>query len=148
MRARQLMTSTPAVVTADDSIQKAAEMMRTVDVGMLPVVDDMQHRRLIGVITDRDIVVRCVADRGAGPCQVRHHMTMTPLVFVDDDATAEEIGAQMEQFQVRRIPVVGADMRVIGIVTQADLARLIGPHNPQFIEEVVERISTPGALTH
>lgn len=148
MRARDLMTSTPTVITADDSIPRSAEVMRNLDVGMLPVVDDLTHRRLIGVITDRDIVVRCLADKGKEECQVRDHMSTSPLVFVGASASLDEITLQMERYQVRRIPVVDADLRVIGIVTQADLARRVGPQHPEIVEEVIERISTPGALVH
>ncbi|HUX34661.1 MAG TPA: CBS domain-containing protein [Gemmatimonadaceae bacterium] len=148
MRARDLMTSTPTVITPDDSIPRSAEVMRNLDVGMLPVVDDLTHRRLIGVITDRDIVVRCLADRGKEECQVRDHMSTSPLVFVGASASLEEITLLMERYQVRRVPVVDADLRVIGIVTQADLARRVGRQHPEIIEEVIERISTPGALVH
>lgn len=148
MRARDLMTSTPTVITADDSIPRSAEVMRNLDVGMLPVVDDLTHRRLIGVITDRDIVVRCLADKGKQECQVRDHMSTSPLVFVGESASLDEITLLMERYQVRRIPVVDADLRVTGIVTQADLARRVGRQHPEIIEEVIERISTPGALVH
>lgn len=148
MRARDLMTSMPTVITADDSIPRSAEVMRNLDVGMLPVVDDLSHQRLIGVITDRDIVVRCLADKGKEECQVRDHMSTSPLVFVGASASLDEITLQMERYKVRRIPVVDADMRVIGLVTQADLARRIGPQHPEIIEEIIERISTPGALVH
>ncbi len=148
MRARDLMTTNPAVVTADDPITKAAEVMRNLDVGMLPVVDDLHTRRLIGILTDRDIVVRCLAERSIVECQVRNHMTSHPLVYVTEDATLEQVVEKMERYQVRRLPVVASDRRVIGVVTQADLARRVGPDNPELIEEVLERISTPGALTH
>ena len=148
MRAQDLMTSNPTVITPDDSITRTAEVMRTLDVGMLPVVDDLRTRRLVGVITDRDIVVRCLADHGTARCQVRDHMTTSPLVFVNEDTPLTTITEQMEEFQVRRLPVVTGDRRVVGVVTQADLARLVGPRDPRLIEEIVERISTPGALVH
>ncbi len=148
MRARDLMTPTPTVITADDSIPKAAEVMRNLDVGMLPVVDDLTSRRLIGVITDRDIVVRCLADRSLTECQVRRHMTGDPLVSVRETTGLSDIVAAMERYQVRRLPVVDADERVVGIVTQADLARRVGRENPAMVEELIERISSPGALVH
>ncbi len=146
MRARDLMTPMPTVITADDSIPKTAEVMRNLDVGMLPVVDDLNHRHLIGVITDRDIVVRCLADQGMVECHVRNHMTTEPLVYVRETAELVDIVAKMERYQVRRLPVVDADLRVVGIVTQADLARHVGPQDPALIEEVIERISSPGVL--
>ena len=148
MQARDLMTSNPTVTTPDDSIPRAAELMRTLDVGMLPVVDDLRTRRLVGVITDRDIVVRCLADHGTAQCQVRDHMSSHPLVVVHEDTPLADIGRQMEEFQVRRLPVVKPDLRVVGIVTQADLAVRIGANDPALIEEIIQRISTPGALVH
>ena len=147
MNARALMTPEPTVVAADESIARAARLMRTMDVGMLPVVDDPSHRRLVGVLTDRDIVVRCLAEGHLVDCRVRDHMTGEPLVTVGPDTELRDIANRMERYQVRRLPVVGAARRVVGIVTQADLARRVGPRNPELVEEVLERISTPGALT-
>ncbi|MDE3053544.1 MAG: CBS domain-containing protein [Gemmatimonadota bacterium] len=148
MKAQDLMTPTPTVITADESIPKTAEVMRNLDVGMLPVVDDLTSRKLIGVITDRDIVVRCLAEQSLIECQVRSHMSASPLVYVNERAPLEEIVEKMERFQVRRLPVVDARMRVVGIVTQADLAMRVGRQNPALVEEVLQRISTPGALVH
>lgn len=148
MRARDLMTPNPTVVTAEDSIPKAAQLMRNLGVGMLPVVDDLTSRRLIGVMTDRDIVVRCIADHGRSHCRVRDHMSGTPLVYVNEDAAVEEIGRQMEQFRVRRMPVVAPDLRVLGVITQTDLVRRVGHDDPALVQEIIERVATPGALTH
>ena len=148
MNAKTLMTSNPTVITPDESIPRAAELMRNLDVGMLPVVDDLQTRRLVGVITDRDIVVRCLADHGTSQCHVRDHMSSQPLVFVHEDSPLDDIGRKMEEYQVRRLPVVTPGLRVVGIITQADLARRVGPDDPRLIEEIIERISTPGALVH
>jgi CBS-domain-containing membrane protein len=147
MNARALMTPEPTVVAADESISRAARLMRTMDVGMLPVVDDSTQRRLVGVLTDRDIVVRCLAEGHLVDCRVRDHMTGEPMVTIGPDTALRDIANLMERYQVRRLPVVGAARRVVGIVTQADLARRVGPENPQLVEEVLERISTPGALT-
>ncbi len=148
MKAKDLMTPAPTVITADESIPKTAEVMRNLDVGMLPVVDDLTTRQLIGVITDRDIVVRCLAEQSLIECQVRNHMSTRPLVYVNESTPLGEIVEKMERFQVRRLPVVDAKMAVVGIVTQADLAMLVGRQKPALVEEVVEKISTPGALVH
>lgn len=148
MKAEDLMTPTPTVITADESISKTAGVMRNLDVGMLPVVDDLTSRKLIGVITDRDIVVRCLAEQGLTECLVRSHMSTSPLVYVHESTPLEEIAGKMERFQVRRLPVVDARMRVVGIVTQADLATHVGTQNPVLVQEVLEKISTPGALIH
>ncbi len=146
MNAQSLMTQQPTVVFAGDSVSHAARLMRRLDVGMLPVVDDATHRRLVGVLTDRDIVIRCLAEGHLTDCIVRDHMTSAPIATVAPGATVREIADRMEQSQVRRLPVVDAAGQVVGVVTQADLARRVGPENPWLVEEVLERISTPGAL--
>lgn len=146
MNAQSLMTRNPTVVLAGDSLSHAATLMRTLDVGMLPVVDDATHRRLVGVLTDRDIVIRCLAEGHLADCIVRDHMTTAPIATVTPGATIREIADKMELSQVRRLPVVSDAGEVIGMVTQADLARRVGPENPWLVEEVLERVSTPGAL--
>jgi CBS domain-containing protein len=147
MNALTLMTPDPTVVAKDETISRAARLMKTLDVGMLPVVDDAEHRRLVGVLTDRDIVVRCLAEGHRIDCRIRDHMTADPLVTVHIDTELREIADRMERYQVRRLPVVNKQMKVLGIVTQADLARQAGPGHPELIEEVLEKISTPGQLT-
>jgi CBS domain-containing protein len=143
MYARNLMTPEPSVISVNDTITSAARLMRTLRVGMLPVVDDTHHRHLLGVLTDRDIVVRCVAEGHRLDCRVEDHMTREGLLTVLADSDLRLIADRMEQHQVRRLPVVDARQRVIGIVTQADLARRVGPEDPELVEEVLERISNP-----
>ncbi len=120
MHARDVMKSHPSVVLADDSIQKAARIMRDRNIGMLPVVANLRFRSLVGVLTDRDIVVRCAA-AGHGPdCKVRDHMTRGAIVSVEPDADAKEIAARMEGFHLRRLPVVDR-VGVVGVVALADI---------------------------
>lgn len=146
MLARELMTGYPAVVTGDDSLLTAAEQMLTHNVGLLPVVDDLGARRLVGVITDRDIVTRAVAHGHGAGAAVRDHMTAAPLHTVGADDTAEAIATVMRLHQVRRLPVVDARDHVIGIVAQADLARTVGPQDPLLVERTIEGISRPTLL--
>ena len=143
MYARNLMTPEPSMISVNDTITSAARLMRTLRIGLLPVVDDTHHRHLLGVLTDRDIVVRCVAEGHRLDCRVEDHMTRDGLLTVLADSDLRLIADRMEQHQVRRLPVVDARQRVIGIVTQADLARRVGPEDPELVEEVLERISNP-----
>lgn len=146
MKARDLMTRDPAVIPAENRLSDAASLMSTLGVGMLPVVESQDRRRLVGVLTDRDIVVRCLAEGHRGECLVRDHMTRDVLVTVTADADVREIARKMEQYQVRRLPVVDTLGNVVGVVAQADLAKRLGPVNPDLMEEILERISTPGQL--
>lgn len=148
MNARELMTANPATITGSDTVVQAAQIMRTRGVGMLPVVASHTDHRLVGVITDRDIVVRFVAPGHGSAALVREHMTRDPVVTVSTTDTEREIGEKMTRFQVRRLPVVDSEDRVIGVVAQADLALNVGPKNPVLIEQLLESISRPGALTH
>jgi CBS domain-containing protein len=146
MNTRDIMTANPTVVTEQTTITAAARTMRTLDVGMLPVVDSLSNRQLIGVITDRDIVLRCCAEGHSGDCRVEGHATHHPLATVADDATLAQVAWKMEMHQVRRLPVVDANQKVIGVVTQADLARRVGPTDPKLVETVMERVSAPTVM--
>jgi CBS domain-containing protein len=141
MKARDIMTSNPECVTASDSIQNAARIMRDSDVGIVPVVDDESSRRLRGVITDRDIAVRCVAEGRDGNCRVSDLMS-GDLVTARPDDDVSRVMDRMKTEQVRRIPVIDDSDRLVGIIAQADLA-LDGPSD-QAVGDVVEKISEPG----
>lgn len=146
MKARELMTADPFTVTATDSVFRAAELMRNVGVGSLPVVLGPEDSTLVGIITDRDIVTRCVSQRHYALCEVGTHMTSPKLETVGPDADVREVIRRMERARVRRLPVVDQQGMLLGIVTQADLATKLGPTDPAAIEEVLERISEPTSL--
>ncbi|MEX2181449.1 MAG: CBS domain-containing protein [Gemmatimonadaceae bacterium] len=148
MLARDIMTLEPAVVTATDTVPVAAQLMRTRDVGMLPVVDDLVHRRLVGVLTDRDIVLRYVAPEHGRLASVRDHMTREPMVTATATSTIAEVVARMSRHQVRRLPVVDANDAVIGVIAQADIALKVRPHDADLVDHLTEAISRPGALVH
>lgn len=144
MKARELMTENPEFVTPDDTVTRAAQIMRDIDVGIVPVVDNPSSRKLQGVLTDRDIAIRHVAEGHQQDCPVRGHMSSGRLDTVHPDADQEEVLQKMERDQVRRIPVVDEDNRLLGIIAQADLATKLGSQEAERVEEVVEKISEPG----
>ncbi len=148
MKARDIMTSNPAVVTPDEPIKRAAELMRERDVGLIPVVSDRADMQLQGVVTDRDIAVRCVAAGHGGTCKVRDHMTTDRIGTVKVDADIDEVIHKMEKDKVRRIPVTEDGNRLTGIIAQADLALRLGPKEPLRVEEVLEAVSAPSLATH
>ena len=143
MDVREIMTANPVCVTRDDPLTTAAQIMRDMDVGMVPVVDTHTDMRLVGVLTDRDIAVRCVSRRHELGCTVDDHMTRPPLHTVHPDGSVEEAIAAMEWEQVRRIPVVHTGNRLCGIVSLADVARLVGPSRPVEVERMIMRLSEP-----
>jgi CBS domain-containing protein len=145
MKARDIMTEHPQAVTPTDLLSHAAALMRDGDVGFLPVVDDRTSRRLVGVITDRDITVRHVADAHSDECVIKQHMTGDRLATVRPDADTREIHRLMIERQVRRIPGVDADGHLLGVVAQADVATK--EQRDAQTGEIVERISEPQRLT-
>lgn len=142
MKARELMTAQPASCTPTDTIRLAAQLMREHDCGCLPVVEDKDSNRLLGVVTDRDIACRCTAE-GKGPeTPVKEAMSRDPKCCrADDDVeTAEKI---MAEEQVRRVPVVDDRGCCVGMIAQADLALNARAASDSEVGRVVERISEP-----
>lgn len=141
MKARDIMTPRPFVVTPADPIAAAAEIMRYEDIGGVPVVDARDRRRLVGLITDRDITTRWVARGHHAPCTVGEVMTPAPLQMVTADTDIGDILAMMEAAEVRRIPVISDDGVLIGIVAEADLAARLAPREPLPLRKRVKRWS-------
>ena len=138
MKARDMMTKDPAVITADESVSRAAQIMRDKNIGSLPVVDDRNNMQLKGVITDRDIAIRHVADSHRDDCSVSSHLTSGKIHTVSPDTDAQEVLDVMKREQVRRVPVVDQGSRLVGIIAQADVAE---QQRPEAVGKVVERIS-------
>ena len=117
---RNLMTSNPCTIDAEKSVAYAAKMMRDEDVGLAPIVEG---DKLIGTLTDRDIAVRVVAE-GKDPNQTTvREVASTNLVTIDPQQDLDEALRLMAKHQVRRLPVVEEDGRLVGVVAQADVAR-------------------------
>jgi CBS domain-containing protein len=118
--AKDVMTPEPQCCSAETLLNEVANLMVEADCGEIPVVD--ASNRLIGVVTDRDIVCRVVA-KGKNPSAVTAEEIMTqPVVAVPADTTLDEVVAVMEENQIRRVPVVDGQGCVCGIVAQADVA--------------------------
>lgn len=139
-KARDIMTANPRVVTPNDSIQRAAEIMRDSDVGVVPVVDDQGSMRLAGLVTDRDIAVRVVAEgRNTGDIRLSDVMS-SGISTVGPDDGVDSVMELMKREQVRRVPVCEGD-RLVGIIAQADIATDQG--SDKKTGDVVEKISEP-----
>lgn len=133
--ARDVMTAQAEMLKEDDTLADAARRMAELDVGSLPICSSEQ--RLVGVVTDRDIVVRAVAE-GRDPSSVRvKELAQGEAVTIGADDSLDEARRVMAEHQVRRLPVIDGD-RVVGIVSQADVARA---SDDADTGEVVQRIS-------
>jgi CBS domain-containing protein len=142
MVARDLMTPNPHVVTGSEPVSHVARLMRDLDIGMIPIVDDAAHRHPRGVITDRDVLVRCVAERHEMDRPVEQFMSGGHLVAVSPDAGMQEVLQSMARGQVRRLIVV-ENGRIVGVISQADLLLRLGSRDPLRVEQALERISEP-----
>jgi CBS domain-containing protein len=133
-RARDIMHPGAECVAENDSLDVAARKMRDLGVGSLPIcgADDRLH----GIITDRDIVVRCIAE-GRYPAQVRAgELAQGTLFWVDAAADVDEVLRQMEDHQVKRLPVI-ENHRLVGVISEADLARHLSEDRlAEFVEKV------------
>jgi CBS domain-containing protein len=139
MKVRDAMTSGVSIANPDETIREAARTMAEIDAGVLPVGD---NDRLVGMITDRDIAIRAVAE-GKGP-DTRVGEVMTREVrycFEDDDV--DTVRKNLADQQIRRIPVVNRDKRLVGILSLSDLA-LTGMG--AAMGETLADISRPGGL--
>jgi CBS domain-containing protein len=142
MRVRDVMTPDPASCTPDSTARDAAILMRDNDCGSLPVVESESSRKLVGTVTDRDLAIRGLAE-GRGPeTRIRELMTDGPTSAATDDEV-EIVRELMVAQQVRRVPVVDEHGLVVGIVAQADLARVEGAASDQEVGRIVEAISDP-----
>jgi CBS domain-containing protein len=145
MNCKQLMTHDPACCVPQDTVVTAAMIMKSQDVGSVPVVSDRDSRHVIGMITDRDIAIRVVAEqREYYHTHVGDVMSKDVVTCkVDDDY--DEVIAAMKENQIHRIPVVDSEKRLVGIIALADVVR--EAHEPKTVSETVEEISQPAGVT-
>lgn len=141
MKCSDVMTKNPKTCAATDFVAQAAQLMKSEDVGPIPIVGD--NGKLAGIITDRDIVLKVVAE-GRDPKTTKLADVMTTdLISCTVDGDIEEMLDLMEDNQVRRIPVVDGSGRLVGIVSQADIATRLD--EPDKTAELVEDISKAAA---
>ena len=130
------MTSNPCSIDAGKSVAYAAKMMRDEDVGLAPIVEG---DRLVGTLTDRDIAVRVVAEGRDPESTTVREVASSDLVTIDPHQDLNEALRLMAQHQVRRLPVVEEDGRLVGVLAQADVAQHADPSETgRMVEEISE----------
>ena len=140
MKARDIMTQNPRVVTPDTPVQEAARLMKSEDTGVLPVVESEGSRRLVGMITDRDIAVRAVGC-GMGPkTPVREVMT-SEVKYCFEDEDLDHVAQNMGEQQIRRLPVLNRNKQLVGVLALGDMALFDGTGSAGA---ALSRISRPG----
>jgi CBS domain-containing protein len=147
MRIAEIMTEEPEVVTADSTLADAARKMRDLNVGIIPVVESEDSRRLKGVITDRDIAIRAVAEgKDAKSTKVADCMT-TELETCNKNDSVGDVLRVMQREQVRRVPIIDREGRLVGIVAQADVAvdyLNADPGRKRDVARTLRSVSEPG----
>lgn len=134
--AQNVMTPNPACCPTGMTLNEVAQLMRFNDCGEIPVIDS--NDRIAGVITDRDIVTRVVAE-GLNPAAHTAAQYMSqPVITVRSDASLDEVVSIMEHHQIRRVPVVDTDGRCVGIIAQADIASTAGK---EMVADLVRGVS-------
>ena len=117
---REVMTSNPSTIEPDKNVVEAARIMKQEDAGVVPVTE---NGRLTGMVTDRDIAIRVVAEGKDPQSTAVREVASTDLVTIDPQQDLDEALRLMAKHQVRRLPVVVEDGRLVGLVAQADVAR-------------------------
>jgi CBS domain-containing protein len=141
MTCAQVMTKDPACCVPTDSASRVAKIMKTEDVGSIPVCESQQSRKLVGIVTDRDLALHVVAEgRDANSTLAKDVMTRDPFTCLPEDDLQNALDA-MEKQQVRRIPVLDRSGQLMGIIAQADIATR--SETPEKTAEIVEEISKP-----
>ena len=135
----EVMTKDPIVCVPSDTVVDVAQIMKKENVGPVPIVDDRRSKKLVGMVTDRDLAIKVVAEkRDVEATTVEQVMSRSVVTCRFEDDLQEALDAMSEN-QLRRIPVVDDDGGIVGIIAQADVATRV--HQPQKTAEVVEKIS-------
>jgi CBS domain-containing protein len=138
-KCNEVMTKNPVCCLPDDSAAKAAELMKSGNIGSIPVIENAQNQKLVGIVTDRDLALKIVSEgRDAKSTKVEAVMTRKVVTCLADDDVQKALDA-MAEHQLRRIPVVDNANRVVGIIAQADVATRVD--QPEKTAEMVKEIS-------
>ena len=138
MKLSEIMTREVVVIQPDDSLQSAAKKMRDLNIGFLPVCDGEE---LLGVLSDRDITIRALADGMDLGIMLGRDLMTTPAIYCFDDQDVSEAAKIMEENQIRRLVVVSRDgKKLVGVVSLGDLAR---NETNKLSGQVLQKVSEP-----
>ena len=141
MKAQDIMSKNPTCVTPDTTLVDAARLMKDENIGIIPVVDSKDSRRLVGVVTDRDIAIRAVAEGRDGTTTSVGHVMSANVRTSSATDSVNDVMELMGREQVRRIPIVDDRGALVGIVSQADI--VLEAKDDRRAEKTVEKISQP-----
>ena len=137
MKLREIMSDNVEVIHPDDTLQTAAEKMRDRDIGFLPVCDG---ERLIGVLTDRDLITRALADGLESNAMLGRDLVTSPAIYCFDDQGVDEAAKLMHDNQIRRLVVLSRDKQMVGVLSLGDLAMTT---DDKLSGDVLQSVSEP-----
>jgi len=137
----EIMTANPTCCIPADSVQRVAQLMKAEDVGSMPVVENHEAKRLVGIVTDRDLVMKVLAEGRDGQGTMAQEVMSRDLVTCREYDDVDKAFKAMSNYQIRRIPVVNERNEIVGIIAQADIATRV--EEPKKTAEVVGEISQP-----
>jgi len=142
-KCNEVMTKNPVCCLPNDMVAKVAQLMKRKDIGPVPIIENEQTKKLVGIVTDRDLALKIVAEgRDAKSTKAEEVMTRKVVTCRGEDDVQKALDA-MSEHQLRRIPVVDNDNRIVGIIAQADVATRVD--QPAKTAEVVKDISQSNA---
>jgi CBS domain-containing protein len=142
-KCEEVMTKNPICCLPNDMVAKAAQLMKRENIGSIPVIENQQTHKLAGIVTDRDLALKIVAEgRDAKSTKVETVMTRKVVTCRAEDDLQKALDA-MSAHQLRRIPVVDNDNKILGIIAQADVATRV--NQPEKTAEMVKQISQANA---
>lgn len=142
-KCHEVMTKDPICCLPNDLVEKAAKLMMSENIGSIPVIENEQTKKLVGIVTDRDLALKIVAEgRDAKSTKVEAVMTRKVVTCRADDDLQKALDA-MSEHQLRRLPVVDNDNKILGIIAQADVATRV--NQPEKTATMVKEISRPDA---
>ena len=141
MELKKIMTQGVEVISADATVREAAQKMKSFDIGILPVVEDGQ---LVGVVTDRDIVLRVIA-QGLDPGKTRVHDAMTSsVIYCFEDQDVEEAARTMMDNQIRRLLILNRNKQPIGMVSLGDIS--VHTQDEKLAGQILRHVSEPAHI--
>jgi CBS domain-containing protein len=142
-KCNEVMTKNPVCCLPNDMVAKVAQLMKSKDIGPVPIIENEQTKKLVGIVTDRDLALKIVAEgRDAKSTKAEEVMTRKVVTCHVEDDVQKALDA-MSEHQLRRIPVVDNDNKIVGIIAQADVATRVD--QPAKTAEVVKDISQSNA---
>jgi len=142
-KCNEVMTKNPVCCLPNDMVVKVAQLMKSKDIGPVPIIENEQTKKLVGIVTDRDLALKIVAEgRDAKSTRAEEVMTRKVVTCRSEEDVQKALDA-MSEHQLRRIPVVDNDSRIVGIIAQADVATRVD--QPAKTAEVVKDISQSNA---